>query len=315
MIRRVLVVLTLIVGFGIAGAAQAKPVARSIPLPVDFQPEGIATGAGSSFYVGSMRSGDIYRGNLRTGRGAVFVDAPPGRAALGLKVDRARHLIFVAGGANGAAYVYSSRTGAPVASYQFASGGGTLVNDVVVTKRAAYFTDSFRPVLYEVPLGRGGRLGPARTISLSGPAATIDANGGFNLNGIAATRNGKTLIVDHSALGALFRVNPRTGASAAIDVDGLVPGTPDGVLLSGHTLWVVENFANTVVGVRLRHDLSAGTITRTITSPLFEVPTAVAKHGHRLAVLNAKFDLGLPPPFGPGAPPGTPFEVVVVRAR
>ena len=35
-----------------------------------------------------------------------------------------------------------------------------------------------------------------------------------NLNGIAATPNGKTLIVSHSSLGALYTVDPHTGASA-----------------------------------------------------------------------------------------------------
>jgi hypothetical protein len=29
-----------------------------------------------------------------------------------------------------------------------------------------------------------------------------------------------------------------------------------------------------------------------------------------LAAVNAKFDLGFPPPIGPGAPPGTPFDVI-----
>ena len=313
MLRRVLTAAVLLLGLGVAAPAAATPVARSIPLPVDFQPEGIASGAGSTFYVGSIVTGDVYRGDLRTGEGAVFVHAPSGRAALGLKLDRAHHLLFVAGGATGAAYVYSSRTGRPVATYQFATGGGTLLNDVVVTKRGAYFTDSFRAVLYEIPIGRSGRLGPGRTIPISGPAATL-VPGGFNLNGIDATRNGSTLIVDHSALGALFTVSPRTGASAPIAVDGLIPGSPDGLLLAGHTLWIVEN-ANTLVGVRLIPDLSRGLITTTITSPLFDVPTTVARHGDRLAVVNGRFDLGFPPPFGPGAPPGTTFDVVVVRAH
>jgi hypothetical protein len=40
----------------------------------------------------------------------------------------------------------------------------------------------------------------------------------------------------------------------------------------------------------------------------------VAVKGNLLAAVNAKFDLAhLPPPFGPGAPPGTEFEVVTVR--
>jgi hypothetical protein len=134
-----------------------------------------------------------------------------------------------------------------------------------------------------------------------------------NLNGIAATAEGTRLIVNHTALGALFTVDPATGASAAIDVAGLIPGTPDGLLMAGNSLWVVENFANTLVRVALSPDLSSGDITSVITSPLFRVPTTVARHGDKLALVNGRFDLGLPPPFGPGAPPGTDFDVVLVN--
>jgi sugar lactone lactonase YvrE len=284
-----------------------------VPLPIDFQPEGITVGQGATFYVGSLTTGDIYRGNLRTGAGAVFIDAPPGRAAVGLRIDRANRLLFVAGGGTGAADVYDVRTGAPVASYQFAPSGTALLNDVVVTRTAAYFTDSFNPVLYRIPIGPGGTLGQGSTLALSGPAAAIDPMTP-NLNGIDATRDGSTLIVNHTALGALFTVDPTTGASETIDVNGLVPGTLDGLLLTGRSLWVVENFANTLVRVTLSPDLSSGTITSVITSPLFRVPTTVAKHGSRLALVNGRFDLGFPPPFGPGAPPGTDFDVVQVRA-
>jgi hypothetical protein len=165
----------------------------------------------------------------------------------------------------------------------------------------------------KIPIGATGLLGQATTIPLGGPAATIDPTTP-NLNGIDATPNGSTLIVDHTALGKLFRVDPATGKSTAITAEGLIPGTPDGLLLSGRDVWVVENFANTLVRVPLSPDLTQGEITSVITSPLFRVPTTVAKHGSRLALVNARFDLGLPPPFGPGAPAGTEFDVVVVRA-
>jgi hypothetical protein len=56
------------------GAAPAFP--DSVPLPNDFAPEGIAVGTGSTFYVGSLVDGDIYRGDLRSGEGSVFIDAP-----------------------------------------------------------------------------------------------------------------------------------------------------------------------------------------------------------------------------------------------
>jgi hypothetical protein len=311
--RHVVLVVMLAASFALSAPAIAAPFPDSVPLPVDFAPEGIALGTGSTFYVGSLTTGDIYRGSLRSGEGEVFIDAPAGRAAVGLKADRAHHLLFVAGGATGAAYVYDSRDGAPVAAYQFAPSGAGLLNDVVVTRDGAYFTDSFAPLLYKIPIGPDGDLGQGATITLSGPAAAIDPTTP-NLNGIDATPDGEKLIVNHTALGRLFTVDPATGASAAIDVDGLIPGTLDGLLLAGRDLWVVENFANTLVRVTLSKDLSSGTITSVITSPLFRVPTTVAKHGDRLALVNGRFDLGLPPPFGPGAPPGTEFDVVLVRA-
>ena len=43
--------------------------------------------------------------------GAIFIDAPADRSALGLKADRRHGLLFVAGGFTGEAYVYDLRTG------------------------------------------------------------------------------------------------------------------------------------------------------------------------------------------------------------
>ena len=285
----------------------------SVPLPVDFQPEGIASGAGSTFYSASLTTGDIYQGDLRTGKGFVLVTPPKGTQGVGLKADVPDHLLFVAGGPSGIAHVYDSRTGALVAQYQFGPNGKSLINDVVLTPRAAYFTDSNIPDLYEVPIGPGGRLGHGVTIPLSGPVAAFSSNG-LNLNGIAATADGATLIVDNTVLNELFTVNPVTGASAPVDVAGLIPNSLDGMLLQGRSLWIVED-ANTLIRVTLDLGLSSGTITSTITSPLFDAPTTVAGFGDRLALPNGRFELGVPPPFGPGAPPGTTFNVVVVSAN
>jgi hypothetical protein len=293
----------------------AAPFPDSVPLPDDFAPEGIAVGVGSTFYVGSLVDGDIYRGNLRTGDGSGFVDAPAGRAAAGLKVDEAHHLLFVAGGPTGHGYVYDTRDGTAVADYAFTSQP-SLINDVVVTKAGAYYTDSFNPVLYTVPITPDGALGALETLALSGPAATIV---GFpNLNGIDAPPSGEVLIVGHSTLGALITVDPATGASRQITLTGgsLTPGTPDGILLDGRTMWVVENFAERVVEVRLSPDLSSGKIVSARTDAdlggLLRVPTTVAEHGDELALVNGRFDLGLPPPLGPGAPLGTDYDVVLV---
>ena len=295
----------------------AAPFANPVPLPDDFAPEGIAVGTGSTFYAGSLVDGDIYRGDLRTGEGSVFVHAPAGRQAAGLKVDEAQHRLFVAGGATGAAFVYDTRDGRSLATVVLATPGASLINDVVVTRDAAYFTDSFNPRLYRVPFRTGGGLGPSEAIPLTGPAAAI-VPGVPNLNGIDAPPSGDTLVVGHTALGALFTVNPDTGASRPVAVTGgaLMPGTNDGLLLQGRTLWVVENFANRILEIRMTPDLSSGRINSVINQAdvggSFRIPTTVAEHGDRLAVVNGRFDVGLPPPFGSGAPPGTDYDVVLV---
>lgn len=297
--------------------AAGQPWPSSVPLPEDFAPEGVAVGTGSTFYVGSIPTGDIYRGDLRDGSGGILVDAPPGRVAIGLKVDESRHRLFVVGGPTGQVYVYDSRTGDDLATITVAAPGTALLNDVALTKDAAWITDSINPVLYKIPMAPNGDLGDAETLPLTGPAtAILDFP---NLNGIAATPNGSTLIVGHSQLGALFTVDPDTGQSEPIVLSGgaITPGTSDGLLLdSQRHLWVVENFANRLVGITLSPDLSSGTVTETVTNAdvdgLFRVPTTVAEFGSSLALVNARFDLGLPPPFGPGAPPGTDFDVVVV---
>ena len=92
-----------------AAPASAALLPKVISLPDGFRPEGIATGRGTNFYVGSQVDGAIYRGNLLTGRGAVFVPGTAGDAVRGLKVDGDR--LFAAGGPSGTVKVYDVRTG------------------------------------------------------------------------------------------------------------------------------------------------------------------------------------------------------------
>ncbi|MBA2721249.1 MAG: hypothetical protein H0U52_18710 [Chloroflexi bacterium] len=267
--------------------------------------EGIATGIGSSFFAGDLFRGDIYRGDLRSGSASLFVDAPSGRMALGMKVDVPHDLLVVAGGFTGQGYVYDARTGADVAVLPLADPAqGTVINDVIVAGGAAWFTDSVQPHLYRVPIARDGSIGSPSTLVVTGPAANL--SGDFNMNGIAATPNGRTLIVAHSTDGTLYTVDPDTGASAAI-AGANVPFV-DGILLEAGRLWAVQNFLNQVTELRLSPDLSAATVERIITSPLFQIPTTVARHGSSLAVVNAKFDTGIPPN-------ATSFEVVIVDGR
>jgi sugar lactone lactonase YvrE len=284
----------------LAGPASASRAAEVIVLPDATSAEGIAPGRGDTFFAGDLIAGDIFRGNVERGTARLFIDAPEGRMAVGMSADIHHDLLFVAGGA-GQAHVYNTRNGTAVASYQVADPAASFVNDVIVTRGGAWFTDSSRPSLYFVPVDWRGRPGPVRELALSGPAAEL--SGDFNLNGIEATSDGKTLLVAHSANNQIYRVNPATGASAAIA--GATPTGPDGIVLEADRLWVVGN--NQVTRFLVNRSLTAAVSEKVITSDLFQTPSTAALFGRRLAVVNAKFDTGFPPT-------ADQYEVIVVNA-
>jgi len=267
-------------------AATSAAFLNRIDLPDGFQPEGIAI-AGQSFFTGSLANGAIYSGSLRTGNGSLLVQPQAGRVAVGMKADRSR--LFVAGGNTGMAFVYSTRTGQNIASYQL-SGGGSFINDVVVTKSAAWFTDSLKPVLYRVPLGPGGRPGAQSGMTTVELTGDYQHGSGFNVNGIDATPNGKTLVIVQSSTGRLFTVTPAGLTKAIVLAAGESVPNGDGILLDGKTLYVVQNRLNLVVAkIGLAPDLRTGRVIRRISNPGFDVPTTAAEHGSRLYLVNARF--------------------------
>jgi sugar lactone lactonase YvrE len=263
----------------------------TISLPNGFQPEGIAVGHGTTFYVGSFITGAIYRGDLRTGEGDVLVQSQEDRQAIGLKYDNRTGLLFVAGGGTGYAYVYNGETGENVAEIQL-SVSIRFINDVIITKDAAYFTNSSRPALYRVPLAKNGELPDAPTVEQISLGGDYQFTAGqLNANGIAATPNGKTLIIVNSVDGMLYNVDPTTGTATRIDLGaGTVPNG-DGILLVGETLYVVQNSLNQIAVIELNSDLVSGTIVDTITSSLFRTPTTIANVGDTLYVVNARFEI------------------------
>jgi sugar lactone lactonase YvrE len=307
--RRVLAALLLaVLSLTLIGAASPRQTFPDvIPLPNGFQPEGIASGSGTTFYVGSIPTGAVYRGDVRTGKGAVLVPAQQGRSSIGMKYDRRTGLLFVAGGATGYAYVYDGNSGANVAAIQLTTLP-SFINDVIITRNAAYFTNSSQPILYRLPLTNDGELPTTPTseeIPLGGDYQFTP--GAFNANGIAATPDGKALIIVNSVDGVLYKVDPTSGVATRIDLGtGAVPNG-DGILLQGKTLYVVQNQLNQIAVVRLRPDFTAGTIVDTITSPLFRIPTTIARFGDALYAVNARFDT---PPT-----PDTEYEVVRVPLR
>ena len=260
-----------------------------IALPDGWLPEGIAINLLPFAFFGSRADGDIYRVNLITGDGSVFSQGPgPGSPSVGLKLDlRAR--LFVAGGGGGNARVVNAITGTILASYTFAPAGpGTFVNDVVLTPDAAWFTDTRRAFLYKVPFGRFGRL-PSQSEVEEVPFAP-----GPGANGIARTPDGDALLVIQSSTGSLFRFDPATGTATQVDLGGTALTNGDGLLLSGRTLFVVQNRDNKVAVVQLNSAGTAGQVTEYLTDPRFDVPTTVAAFGNRLYLPNARFGIASP---------------------
>jgi sugar lactone lactonase YvrE len=298
MTRLLLALATIAVLVGAPAGAGQNAFPERIELPDGFEPEGIAI-AGTQFYVGSIPSGRIYRGDLRTGESSELV-AEQGRRAIGLKVDRGR--LFVAGGPTGMAFVYDAATGDNITSYTLSSGG-SFINDVVVTKQAAWFTDSLKPVLYRVPLGPNGRPGAASAVETVDLGGDYEQVSGFNVNGIDATPDGKTLVIVQSSTGKLFTVAPNGDANeiALTAPDDSPESVPmgDGILLDGHTLYVVQNQLNLVAKIALAPSLDSGVVLSRFGNPPFDldVPTTIAEHGNRLYAVNARFRGPLQPPL------------------
>jgi outer membrane protein assembly factor BamB len=301
----VLALALLLPASGVARSANVFP--EIVPLPNGFQPEGIVVGYGTELFAGSLATGAIYEADLRSGQGDILVPGQEGRVAAGLAFDARTGYLYVSGGPTGMVYVYDTRTGQEVASFSLA-GPGNFINDAEVTRTAVYFTSSFEAVLYKVPLLEGGLLPDpiqVQALPLSGDWEQVPGAGVFNANGIDATPNGKTLIVVNSELGTLYRVNPNTGEADLIDLGGDTVVNGDGILLDGKTLYVVRNADNLIAVVELAPNLASGTIATTISNPAFRVPTTIDELGHRLYVVNARFDVA-----NPG--PDTEYEVVRV---
>jgi sugar lactone lactonase YvrE len=277
-----------------------------IPLPDGFQPEGIAVGRGTEFFVGSIPTGAVYKGDLRTGLGDILVPAQTDRATIGLDFDERSGYLFAAGGPTGKAFVYDGVSGETVAIYELAVPGESFINDVIVTRQAAYFTNSFQPYIYRIPLGPAGQLGDPTQVEAIQLVGDFNQVGGFNANGIAATPDGQWLIIVNSSLGTLYRVDPFSGYAQLIPLSGAGSDVffGDGILLQGHTLYVVQNQLNQIAVIELSPQYTSGEVVEIITDSNFRVPTTVALFGRYLYAVNARF--GTPPT------PDTEYEVVQV---
>jgi hypothetical protein len=311
-----IVVLASALVFAVTPAAGAS-YPDSIPLPDGFYPEGIAVGTGHDFYVGSLLDGAVFKGDLRTGEGAVLplASGTEGRFVAGLSFDRRSGLLWAVGGDSetNKAFAFDGQSGELL--HQVAIPGAFL-NDIVVARDALYVTDSLADELWTVPLtNRGTPAGPPIAVPLSGDFQFVtEGELPINLNGIDVTADGKTLIAVHTTLGVLYLIDPASGEATEVDLGGETVPFGDGIVLHGKTVYVVQNFLNQVAVVELQPDLASGEVVDTVTSDLFRVPTTAARFGNSLYLVNARFDVALPPFLG-GELVSIDYDVVKLPRR
>jgi streptogramin lyase len=275
-------------------AAAAKSFPDLIPLPNGWRPEGIEAGRNTTLYVGSVGTGAVRQVDARSGKSFTLIQPVAGGSATGLEYDRDEDRLFVAGGGTGQANVYDADSGRLQQSYLLTPAAPRFINDAILTRDEVWFTDSTRPWLYRMPLGRHGALPSAAKIETLPLKGDYVHQPGFNLNGIEATKDGETLIAVQSNTASLFRIDPETGVADRIELTGGDAQNGDGLLLEGRTLYVVQNQLNRVAVVELAKDLGSGTVVKHLTRTELRVPTTVDRLAGRLYLPNARF--GVPDP-------------------
>lgn len=294
-----------------------KAFPKLVPALEGAPPEGFTIGKGHQAYNGSI-DGSIYKVNLRNGQGEVLVEAEPGFDVfagdcykLGMRVDPRSNYLIVAGCINGDAYVFDADSGEEIMKYQLDDSGFSVINDLAITRDAVYFTDFGQPFIYRLPLGKNGRI-PASADA----AAAIPLTGDFvpggccAANGIVATPDGKTLIVGHSGLAQIFRVDPDTGHADQIIVDPPLTGFLDGIVMHEGVLLILTPDVSgayppvdRIQVVALDEDMLSGTLVGAITDLDMDGVASGAMHGDSLYVNNARyFDF-----------PGSPTEYWITK--
>ena len=266
-------------------STQAASEAGRYVLPEnEVYPEGAAyrpeTG---EFFVGSTTDGTVFRGNVGEPGAEAEIFLEPGEdgrtATTGMKVDP-----------EGQLFVYDTGTGQALTSFRIQPENEmTFVNDVALgPDGSAYFTDSINPRLYRLfPYGQGG-YGFEPFLDLE--ETPLEYGEGFNLNGIAATEDGRYLISVQSNTSNLYRIDTRSKEVVQVDLGGETLENGDGVLLDGRTLYVVRNRQGLIFPVRLAQYFASGEVGEGFTHPSLAYPTTIAAYDGRLLVVNSQFD-------------------------
>jgi hypothetical protein len=227
-----------------ATSRRQSPAPETVDLPVGYRPEGITSGPGTAFYVGSLADGRIVKGDLIAGGLATLLPGAPGRSLRGLFWDRQCRVVWAVGDVTtglvtvGHVWCVDDTSGAVL--HDVPVPGSGFLNDLVVTEAAVWVTDSFVDRLTVIAHDHATMsAGAPSFVALSG--AWPAGNGTFiNANGIRLLPDGD-IVLNNSEFGGLWQVAPATGATRSIPVAG-GPGVTsgDGLLADGDILYNVR---------------------------------------------------------------------------
>jgi sugar lactone lactonase YvrE len=269
-----------------------------------------------TFYVTETTGGEIHRGGLDEVRTEVWLDEDAAvrddrRAAVGIATDRSGR-VYVAGGANRTQvpgdspdfWVYDDDRDL-LAALRMPVEGDLFLNDVVIgPDGAAYVTDSTTPRIFRIARENG----TWEATVWASPTAPVAPTRGprFGLNGIEVAREGRSLVVVQSDVGALWRYDLATARPTRIGIGNADVTSGDGLVIEGRTLVVVRNQPHRLAYLRLSRDATSARLLAQVPTPADRFLTTGAAARGQLLLVDSQFD---------ETPPSRDSEVVTMRSR
>mmetsp|Transcript_4053 Transcript_4053/g.12182 ORF Transcript_4053/g.12182 Transcript_4053/m.12182 type:complete len:308 (-) Transcript_4053:149-1072(-) len=278
---------------GATGTTFVKnPEVFTIDLPLGQQPEKVTKGPGNTLLVGLL-TGGIYRIDFDRDNALEEVISTT-ESVVGIDYSPVRD--FIVGTDLQRIFFLKQATGELVANCTVE--GAVFINDVIIYRGFAYFTDSRRSVLYKLSLWNAGKCRVmTKSVDIPSSESTIGPNG--------ITTFANKLLVVQSTLGNLYEVDLKTFDTRLVLRGGVTFG--DGLAVRKNILYVARNRLDRIEVFRLRSAkgrISAKRLGR-IESDEFRVPTTVALFSDKVCVCNARFGR-----FDPAEIASEDFDVV-----
>jgi sugar lactone lactonase YvrE len=278
-------------------------------------PESVAVDPASGrFYVGSVKHGTLFRGEL--GKGAMEPISPAGadgrEMATGIFFANGR--LAVVGRQTGKMFIYDATTSKLLASFHNGLSGAenTFLNDVTFAPDgSAFVTDSVNPVLYRMVPDGGDKYRLEEYVRWNvQQLGWVRAPGaaGINFNGLVVTPDGKYLIISKRNDSGLYRFEIATKEITKVQLPDKAVFTQDGLFIDGRTVYAAQNTPESVSILDFAADYASAAKRGEVKHPSFRFPTSVAKIRDRLLVVSAQFDTkGSPAAVSGDTPPKQPF--------